>query len=83
MNNLFFDDKAYIAEQFCLEDDYTAQSARFASHKIHSFKLSLNKEAYCVNKGDMTKILKGTLLNYTHPSIVLSSLGFFEEERNN
>ncbi len=83
MNNLFFDDKAYIAEQFCLEDDYTAQSARFASHKINSFKLSLSKESFCMNKEDLSKILKGTLLNYTQPCIVLSSLGFFEEERNN
>lgn len=83
MNNLFFDDKAYIAEQFCLEDDYTAQSARFASHKINSFKLSLNKEAYCMNKEQLGKILKGTLLNYTEPYIILSSLGFFAEEKNN
>lgn len=83
MDNLFFDDKAYIAEQFCLEDDYTAQSARFASHKINSFKLSLSKEAYCMNKADLSQILKGTLLNYTQPCIVLSSLGFFEEEKNN
>lgn len=83
MKNLFFNDQAYIAEQLCLEDEYTAQAARFASDKINSFKLSLNKEAYCLNKADLTHILKGSLLNYTAPCIVLSSLGFFEEEKNN
>lgn len=83
MKNLFFNDQAYIAEQFSLEEDYTAQTARIASHKINSFKLSLNKEAYCMNKADLTVILRGSLLNYTAPCIVLSSLGFFEEEKQN
>jgi hypothetical protein len=83
MKKLFFDDHAYIAEQFLIAEKFTAQSALFASYKINSFKLSLRNEAFCMNREDLQKLLKGTLLNYTHPSLILSYLEFFKTENRN
>ena len=83
MNKPFYNDQAYIAEEFHLYDDYTTQTARLAFFKINSYKLSLVNSAFCMSKNELTGIIKGTLLNYTEPAIVLADLGFFKSEYDN
>lgn len=83
MKNLFFNDQAYIAEQFCLQDEHTLQTSRFATNKIHSYKLSLRREAYCMSQKELSSLLKSTLLNYTHPAVILSFLEYYAEGTNN
>lgn len=83
MNKPFYNDQAHIAEEFNLFDDYTVQTARLAFFKINSYKLSLVNAAFCMSKDELTGIIKGTLLNYTDPAIVLADLGFFKQEMEN
>lgn len=83
MNKPFYNDQAHIAEEFNLFDDYTTQTARLAFFKINSYKLSLVNAAFCKSKNELTGIIKGTLLNYTEPAIVLADLGFFKSEYDN
>jgi hypothetical protein len=83
MNKPFYNDQAHIAEEFSLFDDFTTQTARLAFFKINSYKLSLVNAAFCKSKNELTGIIKGTLLNYTEPAIVLADLGFFKSEYDN
>ncbi len=83
MNQPIYNDQAHIAEEFNLFDDYTTQTARLAFFKINSYKLSLINAAFCKSKTELTGIIKGTLLNYTEPAIVLADLGFFKSEYDN
>lgn len=83
MNKPFYNDQAHIAEEFHLFDDYTVQTARLAFFKINSYKLSLINAAFCMSKEELTGIIKGTLLNYTNPAIILADLGFFKQEMEN
>ena len=83
MNQPIYNDQAHIAEEFNLFDDYTTQTARLAYFKINSYKLSLVNAAFCKSKKELTGIIKGTLLNYTEPAIVLADLGFFKSEYDN
>jgi hypothetical protein len=83
MNKPFYNDQAYIAEEFQLSDDYTMQTARLAFFKINSYKLSLIKASFCQSKNELTGILNDTLLNYTEPAIVLADIGFFKSEYDN
>ncbi len=83
MKKLFFDDQAHIAGQFQIVEDHTTQIARLAFHKINSYKLSLNNEAYCMSRVDLKDLIKGSLLNYVNPFSVLFVQGFFNDEVRN
>ena len=83
MNKPFYNDQAHIAEEFHLFDDFTTQTARLAFFKINSYKLSQINAAFCMSKDELSGIIKGTLLNYTEPAIVLADLGFFKSEYDN
>ncbi len=83
MNKPFFDDQAYIAEQFHIVDDQITQTARLAFQKINSFKFFQCNEAFRMNRQHLRSLIKGTLLNYMRPDAVLSDLGFFYEEISN
>lgn len=83
MNKPYHNDQAYIAERFIFLDDHTTQTSRLAFLKINSYKLSLINSAFCKSREELTGIIKGSLLNYTAPSSILSNLGFFMEESDN
>lgn len=83
MNKPYHNDQAYIAEKFLYMDDHTTQTARIAFLKINSYKLSLINAAFCTSREELTNIIKGSLLNYTAPSTILSDLGFFTDEFEN
>ncbi len=78
-----FNDQAHIAEQFHLIDEHVVQSARLASFKISSYKLSLHNSSYCYNLEELKTIIKSTLLNYTDNTSILVGLGFFAGEIEN
>lgn len=83
MNKTYHNDQAHIAEEFHYMDDHIAQTSRFAFFKINSYKLSLVNTAFCISRKELTKIIKGTLLNYTPPVDILAELGFFSMEFDN
>lgn len=83
MNKPHYNDQAHIAEEFQYTDEHTAQTARLAFFKINSYKLSLIKASFCTSREELTSIIKTTLLNYTDPGSILSSVGFFEAELDN
>ncbi len=83
MNKPYHNDQAYIAGQFRFADEHTAQSARLASFKINSYKLSLVNAAFCISRKELTGIIKNSLLNYTEPGTILCDTGFFAEELDN
>ena len=83
MRQPIYTDQAHIAEQFLLNEDHIAQSARLAHFKINSYKLSLVNASFCMSREEFTSIIRSTLLNYTDPCLILSDLGFFDEECEN
>ncbi len=83
MNKPYHNDQATIAEDFNYMDDHITQTARIAYFKINSYKLSLIHAAFCMSREELTGIIKSTLLNYTAPSAILVSLGFFASETDN
>jgi hypothetical protein len=83
MNHPFYNDQAYIAESFHLVDDFTAQTARLAFFKINTYKLSIIKAAFRETREELKNNLNNSLLNYTHPGIILADLGFFQSEADN
>lgn len=83
MKQPIYNDQAHIAEQFILSDDHTAQSAKLAFFKINSYKLSLINASFCMSRDEFISIIKGSLLNYTNPAIILADLGFFGSEYDN
>jgi len=83
MNHPFYNDQAYIAESFHLADDFTAQTARLAFFKINSYKLSLIKMSFAKSREELKHNLQNSLLNFTHPGIILADLGFFQSESEN
>lgn len=79
----YYNDQSHIAEEFHLIDDHTTQTARLASFKINSYKLSLVSAAFCANRDELHTIIKNSLLNYTDTGAILAGLGFFESEQEN
>jgi len=71
-----YNDQAYIAEEFHLNDNHTCQRARLAFFKICSYKLSLVNAAFCISRQELTGNINGTLLNYTNPMAILKDIGF-------
>jgi hypothetical protein len=76
-------DQGYIAESFCLSENFTQQTARLAYFKISSYKLSLIKSSFKKTKEELEGNIKCNLLNYTQPGIILADLGFFGSESEN
>ena len=83
MNKPIHNDQAHIAEEFTYLDEHTQQTARLAYFKINSYKLSLIHAAFCMTREELTGIIRNTLLNYTSPSAILISLGFFASDCEN
>lgn len=83
MNHPLYNDQGYIAESFCLEEDFTNQSARLAFFKINSYKLTLIKTKYKRTREELRHSIKENLFNYTDPGIILADLQFFQSEYDN
>ena len=83
MNHLYYSDQAYIAESFFLTEDFISQTARLAFFKINSYKLSLEKGSFYKSREELSDNIKGSLLNYTDPAIILADMGFFKSETEN
>lgn len=77
MNQPICNDQAYIAESFRLTESFTSETARLASFKINSYKLSLIKSAFCRTREELEGNIRRNLLNYTSPEIILADQGFF------
>jgi hypothetical protein len=83
MNHLYYNDQAHIAESFSLVEEYTAQTARLAYFKMNSYKLSLIKTSFLKSREELFDNIRGSLLNYTNPEIILADLGFFSSQIDN
>lgn len=83
MTQPFYNDQAYIAEGFHLDEDFTEQTARLAFFKINSYKLSLLKSSFRQTRQELKQSLNETLFNYTDPAIILADTGFFGGEYEN
>lgn len=79
----FYNDQAHIAESFQLVEEFTAQTARLAYFKLNSYKLSLIKSSFVKTRDELMVNIKGSLLNYTNPGIILADLGFFQSQYDN
>ena len=83
MNQPIYNDQAYIAESFHLDDDFILQTARLAFFKINSYKLSLIKSSFIKSREELKTNIKSSLLNYTCSGIILADIGFFSSEVDN
>jgi len=83
MKNQFYNDQAHIAESFSLTEEFTAQTARLAYFKLNSYKLSLVKSSFIKTREELMDNIRGSLLNYTSPEIILADLGFFSSQVDN
>ncbi len=83
MNYLKFNDQAFIAESFNMDEDFTFQSARLAFFKINSYKLSLINSSFCVTRDELKSSIRDSLLNYSSPDRILLTTGFFNQETEN
>ena len=79
----FYNDQAHIAETFSLVEEFTAQTARLAYFKLNSYKLSMIKSSFRKTKDELMINIRGSLLNYTSPEIILADLGFFQSQIDN
>ena len=77
MTQPFYNDQAYIAEGFLLDEDFTQQTARLAFFKINSYKLSLLKASLGQTRKELRQNLSKSLFNYIDPGILLAEQGFF------
>ncbi len=83
MKDLYYNDTAYIAQSFCLAEDYTEQTARLAFFKVNSYKLSLYKSSFNITRDELVNNLKDSLLHYESPELILADLGFLLAETEN
>ncbi len=83
MKHLYFNDQAFIAESFNMDEDFTFQSSRLAFFKINSYKLSLINASFCTTREELKNSICGSLLNYTSPDLILAFTGFFDQEIDN
>lgn len=83
MQQPFYNDQAHIAESFQLVEEFTAQTARLAYFKLNSYKLSLIKSSFVKTRDELMVNIKGSLMNYTNPGIILADLGFFQSQYEN
>lgn len=83
MKNLFYDDRAFIAEEFSITEDHIQKISFLTFHKINSFKLSQDNASYCYTRKDLSNLIKGTVLNYVQPYLLLCQLDYFTDEVDN
>lgn len=83
MQKPLYNDQAHIAEEFHLIDEHIVQTARLASFKISSYKLSLSNAAYCANQDELRHIINVSLLHFEDNASILAGLGFFASEIEN
>lgn len=83
MHHPYYNDQAYIAEQFHFIDDNTSENSRLAFFKINSYKLALTNAAYCASQEELFNIIRKSLLNFVEPITVLANSGFYEAEVDN
>ncbi|MBS1760735.1 MAG: hypothetical protein JST23_11490 [Bacteroidetes bacterium] len=83
MKKTIYNDQAYIAESYILNENFTNQTARLTVFKINSYKLSKVCSSFCKTKDELEVNLKNNLFNYTCPAIILADLGFFKSEFEN
>lgn len=83
MTQPFYNDQAYIAGAFQLDEEFIEQTARLAFFKINSYKLTLINSSFKITREELRESIKDSLLNYTDPGIILADLGFFGGEYEN
>jgi len=84
MENVYYNDQSYIAEQFMFIDNHTNQLSQLAIHKINSLRLSAIHAAFCYNRQELYDLVKRSLLNFVTPYSILCKEGFFEmNEKSN
>lgn len=83
MNFLNFNDQAFIAESFNMDEDFTFQSARLAYFKINSYKLSQINSGFRSTKEELRHNIDKSLFNYTEPDLILLYTGYFQQESEN
>jgi hypothetical protein len=83
MKNLLFNDQAYIAGSFQLNEDFILQTSLLACFKIVTYNHSLTRASYRSTREELKENLNSSLLNYTSPAIILADLGFFQSEMDN
>lgn len=83
MNHLLYNDQAYIAGSFQLNEDFIVQSSLLACFKIVTYKQSLIKPSFRKTKQELQENINNSLLNYTSPCIILADMGFFQSETDN
>lgn len=83
MNFLHFNDQAFIAESFNMDEDFTFQSARLAYFKISSYKLSMINSGFRTTKQELKSNIDKSLFNFTDPDRILLYTGFFQQESEN
>ena len=83
MNQPFYNDQVHIAESFQLVEEFTAQTARLAYFKLNSYRLSMIKSSFVKTREELMVNIKGSLLNYTSPGIILADLGYFQSQNEN
>ncbi len=83
MNHLNFNDQAFIAEAFQLDEDYVIQASRLAFFKINSYKLSQVNASFCATREELKNSIQSSLLNYIDPACILAQQKFFKGEIDN
>lgn len=83
MNHILFNDQAYIAGSFQLNEDFITQTSLLACFKVVTYKHSLTRASYRSTREELRENINNSLLNYTSPSIILADLGFFQSETDN
>lgn len=83
MNYPYYNDQAYIAGSYSINEEYISQTSRLAQFKINSYKLSVIKASFCKTKEELESNLRNSLFNYIESGELLADLGFFMAELDN
>jgi hypothetical protein len=83
MNHILYNDQAYIAGSFQLNEDFITQASLLACFKIVTYKHSLARATYKRTREELRENINNSLLNYTSSCIILADLGFFQSETDN
>lgn len=79
MQNPIYNDQAYIAEKFLMEDDLVQETSVLAVHRIQSYKLSLQRVRLGVSPEFLKASLEKSFFRYRDAYSVLQNVGFFDE----
>lgn len=83
MNFLQFNDQAFIAESFNMDEDFTFQSARLAYFKINSYRMAQVNAGFSTAREELRNSIENSLLNYVDTDLVLITTGYFDQETEN